>query len=256
MRRPNVSAKKKETYALLTGMFFMISQFACDWMPGRPKDGPEVKRPDQVLSFAILYAQNCAACHGNNGQNGPAIDLANPEYQTLVDDATLRDITAKGQSGTLMPGFALSTAGPLTDQQIDVLVNGMRSNWRKSLAAGTVPPYTSTLQPNPQHGQRAYETFCTRCHGSSNAKPGTAGSVLDGTYLGLVSDQAIRTVIIAGRPDLGMPDWRNDVAGQPMSDQEITDVVAWLSSHRPKTPGQPYPAPKTTANNRNQHGAE
>jgi cytochrome c oxidase cbb3-type subunit 3/ubiquinol-cytochrome c reductase cytochrome c subunit len=53
-----------------------------------------------------------------------------------------------------------------------------------------------------------------------------------------------------------MPDWRNDVAGQPMSDQEITDVVAWLSSQRPKTPGQPYAAPKATATNRNQHGAE
>ena len=30
--------------------------------------------------------------------------------------------------------------------------------------------------------------------------------------------------------------------GQPMSDQEVTDVVAWLASTRVQTPGQPYSA--------------
>jgi cytochrome c oxidase cbb3-type subunit 3/ubiquinol-cytochrome c reductase cytochrome c subunit len=54
----------------------------------------------------------------------------------------------------------------------------------------------------------------------------------------------MRTTIIAGRPDLGMPDWRNEVAGKPMTDQDVTDVVAWISSQRPKTPGQPYPNPQ------------
>jgi len=30
------------------------------------------------------------------------------------------------------------------------------------------------------------------------------------------------------------------VKGKPMSDQEVTDVVAWLASHRVEAPGQPY----------------
>jgi cytochrome c oxidase cbb3-type subunit III len=51
--------------------------------------------------------------------------------------------------------------------------------------------------------------------------------------LALASDQTLRTVIIAGRPDIGQPDWRNDLPGHPMSDQEVTDVVEWLSSQRP-----------------------
>jgi cytochrome c oxidase cbb3-type subunit 3/ubiquinol-cytochrome c reductase cytochrome c subunit len=51
--------------------------------------------------------------------------------------------------------------------------------------------------------------------------------------LSLVSDQVLRTVVIAGRPDIGQPDWRSDVPGHPMSDQEVTDVVGWLSSQRP-----------------------
>ena len=232
---------------LIAVSLFMALQVACDWMPGRPKDGPEVKRPDEVKSFAILYRQNCSGCHGQNGQNGPATDLANPEYQALIDDSTLRDILANGQPGTLMPGFAFSSGGPLTDEQIDVVVSGMRANWKKSLNSAAVPPYSALLRANVQHGQEAYKQFCASCHGDSAAKPGRAGSVLDGTFLGLVSDQVIRTTIIAGRPDLGMPDWRDDIKGQPMSDQEITDLVAWLGSQRPQTPGQPYPTPSTKA---------
>jgi mono/diheme cytochrome c family protein len=61
---------------------------------------------------------------------------------------------------------------------------------------------------------------------------GKAGSVVDPAYLGLVSDQYLRTVVIAGRPDLGMPGFREYVPGKPMTPEEISDVVAWLASHR------------------------
>jgi hypothetical protein len=40
----------------------------------------------------------------------------------------------------------------------------------------------------------------------------------------------LRTVIIAGMPQLGMPDWRNN--NKPLSDTDVTDLVAWLSSQR------------------------
>jgi len=47
--------------------------------------------------------------------------------------------------------------------------------------------------------------------------------------------------VSAGRPDRGQPDWRGYIAGRPMSSQEVSDVVAWLASKRPRYPGQPYP---------------
>jgi len=37
-------------------------------------------------------------------------------------------------------------------------------------------------------------------------------------------------VIIAGMPQLGMPDWRGH--NKPMSDTDVTDLVVWLSSQR------------------------
>ena len=49
----------------------------------------------------------------------------------------------------------------------------------------------------------------------------------------LVSDQALRTLVIAGRPDLGIPTGAA-IPGQPLSAQQVSDVVAWLAAKRPQ----------------------
>lgn len=232
----------KRTWAIALIVF---SSIGCGNVPGRPAQNSEVLPPDQVKSFQILYTQNCAGCHGKDGWDGPATPLANPAYEDLIDDPTLRDITAKGQPGTLMPGFSLASGGPLTDAQIDVLAQGMRNTWRRVAASADsvhpIPPYAAQTKPNLQHGSEVYARSCAHCHGAASQNPGPAGSVLDGTFLALISDQVLRTAVIAGRPDLGMPGWQNEISGKPLSDQDITDVVAWIGSHRAPTPGQPYP---------------
>jgi cytochrome c oxidase cbb3-type subunit 3/ubiquinol-cytochrome c reductase cytochrome c subunit len=50
----------------------------------------------------------------------------------------------------------------------------------------------------------------------------------------------LRDIVVAGLPGEGMPDWRGDRSGKPMTDKEVTDVVAWLGSHRVQFPGQPF----------------
>jgi len=59
------------------------------------------------------------------------------------------------------------------------------------------------------------------------------------SYLALASDQHLRTTVIAGRSDLGMPDWRGQIAGRALSPAEISDVVAWLVTKRTPVPGRP-----------------
>lgn len=211
----------------------------CTRLPGTPPPGIEVPRPDSVMDFATLYGQNCAGCHGANGQNGAAFDLANPVYEAWVDDATLRNIITSGEQGTEMPAFGKSAGGILTQQQVDALVNGMRSHWRKSGAlTGQAPPYAASLHGSAAQGRQVYQTACARCHQQPSQ------SITGPTYLALVDDQTLRTVIIAGRPDLGHPDWQHDVPGQPLTDQQITDLVAWLAAQRSQTPGQPYAKPQ------------
>jgi len=203
----------------------------CNSSPGRPKSDSEIIQPSQVLEFSLLYSQNCAGCHGASGKGGAAIALDNPVFLAIADDSVIRRTVASGVPGTSMPAFAQSAGGMLTDKQIDALVNGIRS-WAKSdvLNNATPPPYSSRTPGDPHRGAEAYRTYCSSCHGVDGRGGNKAGSIVDGGYLALVSDQGLRTIVIAGRPELGAPDWRGDVAGRPMSAEEISDVVAWLSS--------------------------
>jgi mono/diheme cytochrome c family protein len=129
----------------------------------------------------------------------------------------------------------------LTDKQIDALVRGIRS-WAKpeALKDTILPPYSAKAPGDPQRGADAYRTYCSTCHGVDGRGGSKASSIVDGSFLALVSDQQLRTIVIAGRPEFGAPDWRGDVEGRPMPAQDISDVIAWLSSQRPQFPGQPY----------------
>ena len=222
--------------ARLLLLAFCLTVLGCGQLPGHPKPGPEVPNPDSILDFATLYNQNCSGCHGAEGKNGPSYPLANPAYQALVDEQILHQIVANGEPGTHMPPFAISAGGTLTDQQVDSLVSGMRTAWYKpgTLDGANAPPYKAAKHADSAHGQQVYTTYCAGCHGAAGASgKSKAGSITDPAFLALLSDQVLRTVVIAGRPDIGQPDWRNDLPGHPMSDQEVTDVVGWLSSQRP-----------------------
>ena len=217
---------------------------ACSTLNREPRTDPEPVAPSHVLDFGSLYAQNCAGCHGAEGSGGASFALANPVYLAIVDQTTMHNLVANGVRGTSMPAFAQGAGGILTEQQIEVITSGMFSRWgRKQLLDGADPPsYAAKAAGNADHGQLAFGTFCASCHGSEGRGTPKGSAITNDSFLALVSDQGLRTVVIAGRPELGAPDWRGNVPGQPMTDQEITDVVAWLASQRAQNPGQPYSA--------------
>ena len=142
--------------------------------------------------------------------------------------------------GTAQPAFAISAGGALTDEQIDALVQGLLATWARPDATqgGSVPPYAAKLG-DPERGRAVYAAACAGCHGAGGRGGPTARSVVDPSYLALVSDQHLRTTVIAGRADLGMPGWRGYIAGRALSPKEISDVVAWLVTKRPPVPGRP-----------------
>jgi cytochrome c oxidase cbb3-type subunit 3 len=219
-----------------------ISFQGCRNAPGRPRPDSQVVPPSKVLDFDVLYAQNCAGCHGANGTGGASIALNNPIYLALADDATIRRVTVSGVAGTMMPAFGESTGGTLTDEQVGMIVRGIRERWSKPglLRDMSPPPYSSPMPGDPSRGSSVYATYCLSCHGPSGKGGPKASPIVQGSFLALISDQELRTIVIVGRPDLGAPDWRDDVPGKPMSAQDVSDVVAWLSAQRPQFPGQPY----------------
>jgi cytochrome c oxidase cbb3-type subunit III len=197
-----------------------------------PVDWP-VTRPNKIADFTFLYARNCAGCHGTDGKGGAAVGLADPVYLAIADDTTIVRATADGVQGTSMPAFAQQSGGMLTDDQIRVITRGIRA-WAKPDAVRDAPPYSAQTPGDPARGAAVYDVYCKSCHGVCG-RGGRASSVVDSPYLALASDQGLRTTVIVGRPEMGAPDWRGNVPGKPMSPQEVSDVVAWLSAQR----GQP-----------------
>ena len=218
----------------------------CGRLPGKPKFEDRWRSPQDIKNFAELFDGNCRACHSNGETLGASISMNNPPYIAIVPREVMHKVIEEGIPGTAMPGFsatgysAKAGGGMLTGEQINILVDGIYG-WAKGheAPADNLPPYSAPLG-DAERGEAVFAQDCAGCHGADGeGVKGKAGSVVDGAYLSLVSDQYLRTVVIAGRPELGMPGFREYVSEKPMTPDEISDVVAWLSSHRQGTaPGQ------------------
>jgi cytochrome c oxidase cbb3-type subunit 3 len=243
------------SYLSAFAVLHLLLLSACSVPNGQPQKGSEPVAPNQVVDFRTLYAQNCAACHGAEGRGGASIALANPVYLAIVDENAVRNVVANGVRGTSMPAFAENAGGLLTDEQINVITRGIFSHWeRQGILDGTKPPsYATKTTGDAARGEIAFGTYCASCHGSKGGGTAKGSAISNDSFLALVSDQGLRTIAITGRPELGAPDWRGNAPGRPMSDEEITDVVAWLASRRVQSPGQPYSASNYAQHDHSEH---
>ncbi|MFO0894497.1 MAG: c-type cytochrome [Phycisphaerales bacterium] len=211
-------------------------------------------------SFGTLWSGNCAGCHGADGTLGPAFPLRNAAYLASVPREQLIRVVSQGSGpGTLMPGFGAAAGGGLTDQEIALLVDGMVAAWGRGGAASRVPWAAPAGSSGvAARGRSVFESNCASCHphgggesggggnggGAAAPAPGgprptdahPGGSITDGFYLRLVSDQALRTAIVFGRQDLGMPGcdgpYPEGTKGGALSAQDVNDLVAWLAQAR------------------------
>ncbi len=212
---------------LIMSCALVLFTASCD-PPGKPKEEPIPA--ENVTDFQTLYGDNCAGCHGADGKNGAGRPLNNSLYLALIPKDVLQQTIENGRPGTAMPPWARSQGGPLTPKQVTALVEGIEQHWAKPMNLAALPPYTAENQTgDPDKGKKLFLRDCFMCHGQG----APIGPVTNASYLALVSDQMLRTSIIVGRADLGMPDYRNLNLGKALSDQDVTDLVAYLASLRP-----------------------
>src|SRR5258708_22668578 len=154
----------------------------------------------------------------------------------------MRKVIANGVRGTSMPAFAQSAGGMLAQKQIDVIASEIRSRWsrRGILDAASPPSYAAKSTGDALRGELAYETYCESCHGPGGHGGPKGSAITNDSFLALVSDQGLRTIVIARRPELGAPGWRGTVAGKAMSEPQGTDGVPRLTSQPSQHPRQPY----------------
>jgi mono/diheme cytochrome c family protein len=200
---------------------------------------------DQVTDFSVLYTTRCAGCHGADGKLGPAPPLNDPIFLAIVPDAELLRVVAEGRTVTPgqkspMPAFAHEKSGPLTGSQVKVLADGIKKRWQPPASpSSSLPAYLGTTAGggNKDEGARVFARACAGCHGSGGQGerdgqllPG--GAINNQAFLALISDQALRRIIITGRPDLGMPAYDDELGRTPdfrvLTSAEVDDLVALL----------------------------
>jgi mono/diheme cytochrome c family protein len=192
-----------------------------------------------------LFEQNCAACHGDNGQGGPnpaqpnqiISPIGTANFLGTRDDSTLFQIISQGQPDQGMSPFGISNGGNLDDDQINSIVAYLRS-WQNN------PPVTSPPEFNlptlSMSGQEIYTSICTQCHGE-NGEGTRQGPPLND--LSDDSDQEISSVISEGITNTNMLAF-----GSILSDNQIQELVAILRQFPPPQ-ASPFPTPTVQPEN-------
>lgn len=233
-------------------------------LTGCDRQYPPPPLPREVVDFTTLYTQNCTGCHGANGRWGAAPPLNDRLFLSIVADDELREVIRKGRAGTMMPGFhtedggrilapdpkgpstasATVQAGPLTDNQVEALVQGMRKEWgqRDPELAGTYGAILRVkMDGDAQRGQAIFLNTCANCHGENGeGVKDYAGALNEPAFLDLISPQEIRRIIFTGRPDLKMPNYKSSEGRnadfKPLSPQDIADAAAFVLAWRKSSP--------------------
>ena len=217
--------------------------------PGQPNPDDRPETPGQIVNFDVLFRQNCAGCHGADGKLGPAPPLNDPLFLALVTPEDLLHVIHNGRHGTPMPAFARALGGTLTDEQVTVLAEGIPAHWKSkstpsSEPAAPLPAFAlaatdggASLPGDRERGATLFVQACAGCHGTNGTgEDGTAGAINDPDFLSLISNQALRRIIITGRPDLGMPSYAEDDGRaddfKPLTSEQIDDLVALLAHWR------------------------
>lgn len=222
---------------------------------GKPGPQDRAQLPREELEFEQLFGQHCAACHGKDGRQGPAPPLNDPIFRAIVDARTVVSVISEGRPGTLMPAFGAAARGrvrsddegratvhpgreSLSDRQVEILASGILSWGPVYKPTGPAPPPYQAPKGSAadvQAGRKVFASTCARCHGK-DGRGAKAGALHDPVFLALISNQALRRIIITGREDFKMPDYASvaDVtrASGPLTDRDVTNLVALLASWR------------------------
>lgn len=191
-----------------------------------------------------LFVENCAVCHGVDGQGRIGASLQ--QFSGIDPAAVASQTIAQGISGSVMPSWGIEYGGPLTDQDIADIVSYALSAFGGTQPIEPLPQYQPPdlaalpdVQGDPAAGAVVYWENCRPCHGDSGE--GRIGKPLATSWPGPQPDQYIRQVVGSGIPGTRMPTWAQSNGG-PLSDSDIANVAAFVLSF---TASGSAPAPTT-----------
>lgn len=219
---------------LIAFLFVASAQAALAQAGGDPERGGE------------LYVENCAVCHGVEGQGRIGASLEGfPGIDPAVE---IQAVVAGGIPGSAMPAWSQARGGPLSEQDIlDIAtyVVGIFGGTQPitPLPSYVAPPIPSLpdVEGDPSIGAAIYQENCVMCHGDRGQ--GRFGVSLAKAWPSTDPETYIQQVVRSGIDGTTMPAWVAS-AGGPLSDQAIADVTAYLLTLEPAAVATPIPAPE------------
>jgi mono/diheme cytochrome c family protein len=186
---------------------------------------------ETLSSGLLVYAENCAACHGSNGAGtviAPALDSADLR---ATERADILKLVNTGVPGTLMAGWNEM----LVSEEIEAIID-LIYRWPEMVQAGVEFPEVEVMSipSSPElivEGQQLFNIACKSCHGVDGYGSPMAPALNNQIFLSETPDAAIYQIIAGGVPDTLMPSW-----GSRLNDRDIQSLVAFLRSMEPSAP--------------------
>jgi mono/diheme cytochrome c family protein len=198
-----------------------------------------------------LFAENCAVCHGSDGQGRVGATLSK-DWPSLRPDLLVKSTIENGVPGSPMPPWSQAKGGPLTQAEIDAIVAYILT-WESGGPASIPPTATAfprpvlTTVPNvegdPNNGAVLFDKNCAVCHGPEGK--GRVGANLSKNWSAIRPDLSIKATIANGIPGSVMPAW-SQAKGGPLAEAEINDLVAFLLALSASSPPAETPTPTPT----------
>lgn len=232
--------------------------------PERRERTQEAMREENIALGGAMFAQHCAACHGDNAAGGRGFPtLGSKEFLASVSDRQLQWLISGGVPGTAMTAYDMDLGGPFTAQEILRIVTYLRSmeehapsvpGWFKGAAAphrrereaASERRDTSTTDHDDARERRAQEHVdldaapsatvfaarCAACHGVNAEGSPIAPAIPTITAQRLDS---VVAKISAGVPGTAMMPFATSRGG-PLDDATIQALVGWLQRKQEPSP--------------------
>jgi len=217
----------------------------------------------QIDEAMTLYAENCAVCHGLNGEGiGATPALNNPALVTMPYEEIQKTIS-RGRYQTAMPAWSLLDGGALSVYQIDELVLLIQyGDWAETgdrvvnLGLAPLVPFATEADPalleqigalpNGATLQTAVQLFaanCVSCHGADGLGTSIAPALNDEDTRTKLPEDLTRTLTFGNTGTL-MVGWSNTLAPEEIS-ALITLVQRWQEVPLGTIPAPNVPIPTT-----------
>jgi len=231
--------------------------------PTRLDTAQAVQQSLDLEDAMTLYAENCSVCHGLAGEGiGATPALNNPALRS-TDPESLTKTISRGLYGTAMPAWNLEDGGPLSDYQVDQMVDLILfGNWLETrnrvVNLGLAPQVPFTTQPDPgilesvktlpdgemlAAGIVLFAEECVACHGADGLGSSLAPALNDPAVRVKTAEELERTIRL-GVPGTLMAGWEKSLNDSQIA-AALNLITGWESVPAGAIPAPTQPIPVT-----------